>query len=118
MRLFGLAAAALVLGSGIQLASAQESPLIFPSLSPAGSPNSQFFNSWAQRVNEKSGGALKIEVRDGTALANFGNAYDRVLSDVIQIGWVQPAFIAGKFPLAEVTNLPFMTDDDVSCSVS
>ena len=118
MRSFGLAVAALALGFGIQAASAQETRLLFTSLSPAGSPNSQFFNSWAQRVNDQSGGALKIEVRDGTALANFGNSYDRVNSDVVQIGWVQPAFIAGKFPLSEVTNLPFMTDDDVNCSLA
>ena len=57
-------------------------------------------------------------MRDGTTLANFGNSYDRVLADVVQIGWVQPAFVAGKFPLSEITNLPFMTDDDVNCSVS
>jgi TRAP-type transport system periplasmic protein len=118
MRSFGLAVAALALGFGVQAASAQETRLLFTSLSPAGSPNSQFFNSWAQRVNDQSGGALKIEVRDGTALANFGNSYDRVNSDVVQIGWVQPAFIAGKFPLSEVTNLPFMTDDDVNCSIA
>lgn len=118
MRSFGLAVAALALGFGVQAAPAQETRLLFTSLSPAGSPNSQFFNSWAQRVNDQSGGALKIEVRDGTALANFGNSYDRVNSDVVQIGWVQPAFIAGKFPLSEVTNLPFMTDDDVNCSIA
>ena len=76
-----------------------------------------FFNSWAQRVNDQSGGTLKIEVRDGTSLANFGNSYDRVNADVVQIGWVQPAFVAGKFPLSEMTNLPFMTDDDVNCSI-
>jgi TRAP-type transport system periplasmic protein len=118
MRLIGHAVAALALGFGIQAAPARETRLLFTSLSPAGSPNSQFFNSWAQRVNDQSGGALKIEVRDGTALANFGNSYDRVNSDVVQIGWVQPAFIAGKFPLSEVTNLPFMTDDDINCSIA
>ena len=118
MRLFGPVLAVFALSFGVQAASAQETRLLFTSLSPAGSPNSQFFNSWAQRVNDQSGGALKIEVRDGTALANFGNSYDRVLSDVVQIGWVQPAFIAGKFPLSEVTNLPFMTDDDVNCSLA
>jgi TRAP-type C4-dicarboxylate transport system substrate-binding protein len=118
MRLLGQVVAALALGFGVQAGSAQETRLLFTSLSPAGSPNSQFFNSWAKRVNDQSGGALKIEVRDGTALANFGNSYDRVVSDVVQIGWVQPAFIAGKFPLSEVTNLPFMTDDDVNCSVA
>ncbi len=110
--------AALTLGCGAQAGWAQETRLIFTSLSPAGSPNSVFFNSWAQRVNAQSDGTLKIEVRDGTTLAKFGNSYDRVLADVVQIGWVQPAFIAGKFPLAEITNLPFMTDDDVNCSVS
>ena len=118
MRLVGHVVAALALSIGVQAASAQETRLLFTSLSPAGSPNSQFFNSWAQRVNEQSSGALKIDVRDGTALANFGNSYDRVISDVVQIGWVQPAFIAGKFPLSEVTNLPFMTDDDINCSLA
>jgi TRAP-type C4-dicarboxylate transport system substrate-binding protein len=113
-----LTVAALTLGCGAQAGWAQETRLIFTSLSPAGSPNSVFFNSWAQRVNDQSGGTLKIEVRDGTTLANFGNSYDRVLADVVQIGWVQPAFVAGKFPLAEITNLPFMTDEDINCSVS
>jgi len=113
-----LTVAALTLGCAAQAGWAQETRLIFTSLSPAGSPNSVFFNSWAQRVNEQSGGTLKVEVRDGTTLANFGNSYDRVLADVVQIGWVQPAFVAGKFPLAEITNLPFMTDDDINCSVS
>jgi TRAP-type C4-dicarboxylate transport system substrate-binding protein len=110
--------AALALGCGTQVVSAQESRLIFTSLSPGGSPNSVFFNAWAKKVSDQSGGTLKIEVRDGVSLATFGNAYDRVMNDVIQIGWVQPAFVAGKFPLAEITNLPFMTDNDVSCSLA
>ena len=111
-------AIAFVLALSAQAASAQETRLIFTSLSPGGSPNSIFFNAWAQRVNDQSGGALKIDVRDGVTLANFGNSYDRVLADVVQIGWVQPAFVAGKFPLAEITNLPFTTDNDINCSVA
>jgi TRAP-type C4-dicarboxylate transport system substrate-binding protein len=110
--------AAVAAACGAQAASAQETRLIFTSLSPGGSPNSVFFNSWAQRVSDQSGGALKVEVRDGVTLANFANSYDRVMADVVQIGWVQPAFVAGKFPLSEITNLPFMTDDDVSCSMA
>src|SRR3954465_4992563 len=111
-------ATAVAAACGAQAASAQETRLIFTSLSPGGSPNSVFFNSWAQRVSDQSGGALKVEVRDGVTLANFANSYDRVMADVVQIGWVQPAFVAGKFPLSEITNLPFMTDDDVSCSMA
>lgn len=110
--------AALAIGASAQVAAAQETRLIFTSLSPGGSPNSVFFNAWAQKVSDQSGGTLKVEVRDGVSLATFANSYDRVVNDVVQIGWVQPAFVAGKFPLSEITNLPFMTDHDQSCSMS
>ena len=41
--------------------SAQETRLLFTSLSPAGSTNSVFFNQWSQKIADQSGGALKIE---------------------------------------------------------
>ena len=71
--------------------------------------SSQFFNAWAKRVSEESKGALRIEVRDGVTLANYGNIYDRVTSDVVQIGWAIHQVVAGKFPLSEVAGLPFVS---------
>jgi TRAP-type C4-dicarboxylate transport system substrate-binding protein len=112
-----LALAAAFIGVAMS-APAQETRLLLTSLSPAGSPNSAFFNEWAQRVGDIGKGSVKVEVRDGTALANFSNSYDRVLSDVVQIGWAQHAFVAGKFPLSEVPGLPFLVDDNVACSVT
>ena len=122
MVLTGRAAAACatalaVMASGVVSASAQER-LLFTSLSPAGPGNSAFFNAWAQRVNEDSKGSLKIEVRDGVALANFGNIYDRVLSDVVQIGWSIHQVIGGKFPLSEVAGLPFVSTGGVEASLA
>lgn len=111
-------AAAVLLAAISQPSAAQENRLLLTSLSPAGSPNSAFFNAWAQRVNDASQGTLKIEVRDGATLANFGNSYDRTINDVVQIGWIQHAFVAGKFPLSEISNLPFMSDDNATCSVT
>jgi TRAP-type C4-dicarboxylate transport system substrate-binding protein len=67
--------------------SAEEIRLAMTSMSPAASNNSVYFNAWAQRVNEQSGGTLKVEVKKGQALAHFGNVYDRVTNDVVQIGW-------------------------------
>lgn len=90
--------------------SAQETRLLMTSLSPAGSTNSVFFNEWARKVANQSAGAVKIEVRDGTALANFGNVYERVQDDVVQIGWAIHQVVAGKFPLSEVAGLPFVED--------
>lgn len=98
-------------------AEAQER-LIFTSLSPAGSENSVFFNAWAQRINERSNGALKIEVRDGLVLANFANVYDRVQSDVVQIGWSIHQVVGGKFPLSEVAGLPFVSVGGPDASVA
>src|SRR3712207_8485401 len=48
------------------------------SQSPAGTPNTVFFNSWAQKINEAAKGAVRVEVRDGETLSNFMTSYDRV----------------------------------------
>jgi TRAP-type C4-dicarboxylate transport system substrate-binding protein len=95
-----VAAAAIV---SIQPAAAQKVRLFFTSMSPAGSSNSEFFNAWAKRVNDAAKGAIDVQVKDGVTLANFANVYDRVLDDVVQIGWGQQAFIRGRFPASDVT---------------
>ena len=92
--------------------------LIFASQSPAGTPNTVFYNSWAQKVNEQSKGSVRIEVRDGETLANFITAYDRVNDDVIQIGWIIHGLVGNRFPLSDVSSLPFIGDDNVACSVA
>ena len=56
-----LVAAAAAFTSG----ALAQTRLIFASQSPAGTPNTVFFNSWAQKVNEAGKGAVRVEVRDG-----------------------------------------------------
>jgi len=102
------AAAVLTFAAGAQ---AQETKLIMTSLSPPQSPNSVFFAAWAKKVDDAAKGAVTVDLRDGIALATFGNTYDRTQNDVIQIGWVQHGLVAGKFPLSEVAGLPFLVDD-------
>jgi TRAP-type C4-dicarboxylate transport system substrate-binding protein len=103
-----IVAAAVAVISG--QSNAQETRLLFTSLSPGGSTNSVFFGQWAAKIAEQSGGAVKIEVRDGTTLAHFGNVYERVQDDVVQIGWAIHQVVGGKFPLSEVAGLPFVED--------
>ncbi len=78
------ALAAAVLLSLSAVANAEEIRLLFTSQSPAGSRNVAWFTEWAQRVNAQSAGTLRIEVQEIGPLANFGNAYNRVLDDVVQ----------------------------------
>jgi TRAP-type transport system periplasmic protein len=109
--------AALVWLVGLHTAPAQ-TRLIFASESPAGTPNSVFFSSWANRVNEQSNGKLRIEVRDGETLANFITAYDRVNDDVVQIGWIIHSLVGNRFPLSDVSSLPFLGVNNVACSAA
>jgi TRAP-type transport system periplasmic protein len=115
LKTFVVAAAVAVTSS---LSMAQETRLLFTSLSPAGSTNSVFFNQWAQKIADQSGGTLKIDIRDGATLANFGNVYERVQDDVVQIGWAIHQVVAGKFPLSEVAGLPFVEDGFQRASLS
>lgn len=72
-----------------------------------------FYRLWADRVTNDSKGALKIDVREGMAIASSLNMYDRVTSDVIQIGFVLFNYVEGKFPLTEVAALPNTADTSV-----
>jgi TRAP-type C4-dicarboxylate transport system substrate-binding protein len=106
-----IAAASIAFGiaGAMQGARADETNLIFATANPGDThPNSLFMHPWAQGVNADGKGVVNIDVRDGTAIANATNAYDRVLDDVIQIGWILQNDVAGKFPRSDVGTLPFM----------
>ena len=101
-----------------QFAFAQETRLLFTSLSPAGSPNSVFFNAWAQRVNEQSQGTLKIDVRDGATLANLATATTGPWTMWFRSAGRSMLSSLVNFRSREVTNLPFMSDNNVDCSAA
>jgi TRAP-type C4-dicarboxylate transport system substrate-binding protein len=114
----GFLAAFLIVGSvTAQSASAQETKLIFATASPPGGAQATgFHHPWAQRMNSQ--GVLTVDVRDGSALANFSNMYDRVLNDVVQIGWALHGAVGGRFPRTEVASLPFLVDNGEDASVA
>ena len=114
-----LAAACIgVLVSGMPV-KAQEQKLLFADVVPPGSViDAKVVAPWVQKVNDAGKGVLSIDVRPGPSMATFENVYDRVLSDVVQIGWGLPAFVAGKFPRSNVVALPLITDDSVASTVA
>lgn len=108
-RLAALTGFCLATVLGLRVAAADETTLIFATANSGEShPNALFMHPWAQAINADGKGVLNIDVRDGTAIANATNAYDRVLDDVIQIGWILQNDVAGKFPRSDVATLPFM----------
>jgi TRAP-type C4-dicarboxylate transport system substrate-binding protein len=117
VRMCGFALASLVVAA--TPSGAQQTTLIFATANPANSHLTvQVMRPWAERINEQGKGMVKIEVRDGLALANLTNAYDRVINDVVQIAWTLPGYVAGKFPRTQVTSLPFVSGNGEYGSVA
>jgi TRAP-type C4-dicarboxylate transport system substrate-binding protein len=111
------AVAALVLL--VPRAGAEEIVLKFATTNaPTSRLVTQNLRPFAQRINADGGGILKVETYDGQALANQGNHLDRVLADVIQIGWGLTSTFGGKFPRSDAGALPFVSDDSESASVA
>ncbi len=93
------------------VAKADETSLIFATTDPGTiALNVQLLHPWADRVNEQGKGFVHIDVRDGSALADHTNFYDRVQDDVIQVGFGQLAYIGGKFPRSAILTLPFVAE--------
>lgn len=93
--------------------------LVFATALPPGNPlSAEVLHPWADRVNASVGDKLKIDIRDGMAIANLNNSYDRVTSDVVQISWLTHSNFAGKFKLSTVGGLPFEADTSEAASVA
>jgi TRAP-type C4-dicarboxylate transport system substrate-binding protein len=112
-------AALALLTAGAAEAQAQEPVnLLMTSMAPGGSGfSTRFFQPWANQIMTDSQGTLKVEVRDGYAIANFGNVIDRVANDVVQIGWSMQG-TQGRFPLTEVAAIPFEADTATQASLA
>jgi TRAP-type C4-dicarboxylate transport system substrate-binding protein len=94
---------------GITLARADEINLIFATGSPAGSEVSEeFFRPFSERLSAAGTGVLHVDFREGSAISDPAKAYDRVTSDAIQIGFMLPNLVAGKFPRTQVVTLPYV----------
>jgi TRAP-type transport system periplasmic protein len=81
-------------------------------------PNTLFMHPWAQSLTEDGKGVVKIDVRDGSVIANAENAYDRTLADVIQIGWTLENDVPGKFVRSDVATLPFTARSSAEGSIA
>lgn len=103
---------AVLLGTAGSLA-AQEVTLRMHQFLPTGANVPQhILHVWADRVEEASEGRIKIDRFDGMALGGTPpSLYDQVVDGVADIVWTLPGYTPGRFPRAEVFELPFMMTD-------
>ena len=85
-------------------------------------PQSQVYTwgikPWIAEVEKASGGALQIKFFPGPSLATFGNALDRVASNVAQMAFGPEGPYGSQFGKSSVVGLPFLSPDDEKTSVA
>src|ERR1700761_2282097 len=110
-----LATAAMM--AGLTSASADDLVLKFVTLdNPDAHHNVRIQHPWAERINQQANGLFRIQIFDGSSIANQLNVYNRVLDDVAQIGWGLPDLATGKFKLTQVVELPYLTTSSETAS--
>ncbi|HUL24011.1 MAG TPA: hypothetical protein VLZ10_21355, partial [Thermodesulfobacteriota bacterium] len=76
---------------------------------PPGSPQHKgVFVPWAEELEKRTSGKVKVKIFPSEQLGKAGEAYDLVLRRTVDISWVVPSFVIGQFPLDEVFHLPFL----------
>ena len=92
-------------------AAAQEVTLKVHHFWPPGAmPPSQLLVPWCDRIAKDSGNRLKCQIYPAMQLGGTPpQLVDQVKDGVADIVWTLPGYTAGRFPLMEVFELPFMS---------
>ncbi len=111
-----LAAAALVsagLGAGMAQSLAQEVTLrLHQFLPPQANVPANILTPWAEKIEKDSDGRIKVDIFSAMSLGGTPpQLIDQARDGVVDIVWTLPGYSPGRFPRAEVFELPFMMTD-------
>jgi len=99
-------AAALFLVSLSAGAEAKPIELSYSIFFPAPHKQTVLATEWAQEIEKRTGGAVKITLFPGGTLTPADKCYDGVVKGISDVGMSCFAYTRGKFPLTEVIDLP------------
>jgi TRAP-type C4-dicarboxylate transport system substrate-binding protein len=118
--LFKTAAAALAIGLAPGLTMAQDVTLrLHQFLPPPATVPKHILKPWATRVEEASGGKVKIEHFDAMSLGGKPpSLMDQAIEGIADITMTVVGYTPGRFPSTEVFELPFMMTSPVATSLA
>lgn len=111
-----VAGAALALVAGTAAAQAPVT-LKMASFVPQASATTRMFNQYVEDVKAKSGGKLALEIFHGASMGPLPRHYDLVRTGVADIAFFQHGATPGRFPLTELTHLPYAFPEGVKGSL-
>ena len=78
-------------------------------LPPPAPVPANFITPWAEKVEQESGGRIKVEIYPTMQLGGKPPAlYDQARDGVVDIVWTLTGYTPGRFPGTEAFELPFM----------
>lgn len=66
------------------------------------------FEPWAKSINKDSDGRIKITIYPSQQLGAAADHYDMTRDGVVDIGFVNPGYTPGRFPILSAGELPFL----------
>ncbi len=108
-RIAAILGAAVLFGAA-PLAQAQEITLKVHHFLPPPSPaHTKLITPWCEKINKESGGRLKCQIFPSMQMGGTPpQLFDQAKDGVADIVWTLPGYTAGRFPMVEVFELPFM----------
>ncbi len=125
MRLWGLAT--LVASTAVALAAtcasphpaqAQQFQFKYSDYNPPGNFITSEIDRWSKEIEDKSGGRVKIDVFPSSQMGPVPRQYDLVRTGVADFSFVLLGSTPGRFPLAELSQLPGLFPSAYSAAVS
>jgi len=94
----------------VPLTQAQEITLKVHHFLPPPSPaHTKLITPWCDKINKESGGKLKCQIFPSMQMGGTPpQLFDQAKDGVADIVWTLPGYTAGRFPMVEVFELPFM----------
>lgn len=113
-----LIAAALFVILAAPVARAQEITLKVAHFLPTSSTtHAKFIVPWCERIRAQSQGRLRCQIYPSMQLGGTPpQLYDQARDGIADIVWTLPGYTAGRFPVTEVFELPFMTPNATAAS--
>src|SRR5262245_17703461 len=67
---------------------------------------------WAEKIEKESNERIEVQIYPSMQLGGAPpQLFDQVKDGVVDLIWTLPGYTAGRFPLVEVFELPFMMQD-------
>lgn len=86
-------------------------------LPPGSTVHRNFIVPWCEKIAKESAGRLKCQIYPAMQMGGSPpQLYDQVKDGVADIVWTVPSYQAGRFPVIEAFELPFMVQDSERAS--